>query len=210
MQDVHHSSGAKVESFVSGLLLGLSLIIAIGAQNIWVLSQSMAGANRLAIALSCMLCDALLIMLGVYAATEVAQLLPDLMPYLTYGGVAMLLYLAFAAAKRAVNGSSGLNTQQVIKRSWQATALQAVAISLLNPHVYLDTVVLLGSIGAVQKTPVMFALGACLGSVLWFGSLTAFAPGLRRLLSSARRWRAFDATIAAILALMAWQLITLA
>ncbi|WP_397470840.1 LysE/ArgO family amino acid transporter, partial [Rheinheimera sp.] len=202
--------GAKVESFVSGLLLGLSLIIAIGAQNIWVLSQSMAGANRLAIALSCMLCDALLIMLGVYAATEVAQLLPDLMPYLTYGGVAMLLYLAFAAAKRAVNGSSGLNTQQVIKRSWQATALQAVAISLLNPHVYLDTVVLLGSIGAVQKTPVMFALGACLGSVLWFGSLTAFAPGLRRLLSSARRWRAFDATIAAILALMAWQLITLA
>ncbi|WP_273023563.1 LysE family transporter [Rheinheimera sp.] len=199
-----------MESFVSGLLLGLSLIIAIGAQNIWVLSQSMAGANRLAIALSCMLCDALLIMLGVYAATEVAQLLPDLMPYLTYGGVAMLLYLAFAAAKRAVNGSSGLNTQQVIKRSWQATALQAVAISLLNPHVYLDTVVLLGSIGAVQKTPVMFALGACLGSVLWFGSLTAFAPGLRRLLSSARRWRAFDATIAAILALMAWQLITLA
>ena len=199
-----------MESFVSGLLLGLSLIIAIGAQNIWVLSQSMAGANRLAIALSCMLCDALLIMLGVYAATEVAQLLPDLMPYLTYGGVAMLLYLAFAAAKRAVNGSSGLNTQQVIKRSWQATTLQAVAISLLNPHVYLDTVVLLGSIGAVQKTPVMFALGACLGSVLWFGSLTAFAPGLRRLLSSARRWRAFDATIAAILALMAWQLITLA
>jgi len=199
-----------VESFVSGLLLGLSLIIAIGAQNIWVLSQSMAGANRLAIALSCMLCDALLIMLGVYAATEVAQLLPDLIPYLTYGGVAMLLYLAFDAAKRAVNGSSGLNTQQVIKRSWQATALQAVAISLLNPHVYLDTVVLLGSIGAVQKTPVMFALGACLGSVLWFGSLTAFAPGLRRLLSSARRWRAFDATIAAILALMAWQLITLA
>ncbi|WP_206109505.1 LysE/ArgO family amino acid transporter [Rheinheimera aquimaris] len=199
-----------MESFVSGLLLGLSLIIAIGAQNIWVLSQSMAGANRLAIALSCMLCDALLIMLGVYAATEVAQLLPDLIPYLTYGGVAMLLYLAFDAAKRAVNGSSGLNTQQVIKRSWQATALQAVAISLLNPHVYLDTVVLLGSIGAVQKTPVMFALGACLGSVLWFGSLTAFAPGLRRLLSSARRWRAFDATIAAILALMAWQLITLA
>lgn len=199
-----------MESFVSGLLLGLSLIIAIGAQNIWVLSQSMAGANRLAIALSCMLCDALLIMLGVYAATEVAQLLPDLIPYLTYGGVAMLLYLAFAAAKRAANGSSGLNTQQVVKRSWQITALQAIAISLLNPHVYLDTVVLLGSIGAVQNTPVMFALGACLGSVLWFGSLTAFAPRLRRLLSSARRWRIFDAAIAAILTLMAWQLVTLA
>lgn len=205
-----NSSGAKVESFVSGLLLGLSLIIAIGAQNIWVLSQSMAGANRLAIALSCMLCDALLIMLGVYAATEVAQLLPDLMPYLTYGGVAMLLYLAVSAAKRAVNGSSGLNTQQVTKQSWEATTLQALAISLLNPHVYLDTVVLLGSIGAVQNMPVMFAAGACLGSILWFGSLTAFAPTLRRLLSSARRWRIFDAAIAAILTLMAWQLVTLA
>lgn len=199
-----------MESFVSGLLLGLSLIIAIGAQNVWVLSQSMAAANRLAIALSCMLCDAALIMLGVYAATEVKQLLPDLMPYLTYAGVAMLLYLAVSAARRAVKGSSGLSTKQVVKRSWQATVLQALAISLLNPHVYLDTVVLLGSIGAIQQAPLLFALGACLGSVLWFGSLTAFAPGLRRLLSSARRWRAFDATIAAILALMAWQLATLA
>ena len=88
----------------------LSLIIAIGAQNIWVLSQSMAGANRLAIALTCMLCDALLILLGVYAAGEVKQLLPALLPYLTRGGVAMLLYLAVSAARRAIKGSSSLTT----------------------------------------------------------------------------------------------------
>lgn len=199
-----------VDSFIAGLLLGLSLIIAIGAQNIWVLSQSMAGANRLAIAISCIVCDALLITLGVYAASEVKQLLPNLMPYLTYGGVAMLLYLAFGAAKRAITANSGLNTAQVVKRSWQATALQAVAISLLNPHVYLDTVVLLGSIGAVQNVPMLFAAGACFGSVIWFGGLTAFAPKLRLWLSSARRWRIFDTAIAAILTLMAWQLVTLA
>lgn len=213
MQDIQLCKLAaeqKVESFVSGLLLGLSLIIAIGAQNIWVLSQSMAGANRLAIALSCMLCDAMLIILGVYAAAEVKQLMPSLMPYLTYGGVAMLLYLAIGAAKRAFNGSSGLKTTEVQRKSWQATAMQAFAISLLNPHVYLDTVVLLGSIGAVQAVPMLFAAGACLGSVLWFGSLTAFAPALRRGLSSPARWRMFDVAIASILGVMAWQLFTLA
>lgn len=198
-----------MESFAAGLMLGLSLIIAIGAQNIWVLSQSMAGANRLAIALTCMLCDALLILLGVYAAGEVKQLLPALLPYLTLGGVAMLLYLAVSAARRAIKGSSGLTTTQVVRLSWQATVLQALAISLLNPHVYLDTVVLLGSIATVQPMPLLFAAGACTGSVLWFGSLTAFAPRLRQWLSSTRRWRLFDSLIAGILTLMAWQLATL-
>jgi len=90
-------------SFLSGIMLGLSLIIAIGAQNIWVLSQCMAGANRLVIALVCIICDASLIFLGVFSATELKQWLPDLLPWFTWGGILMLLYLASGSLIRAIN-----------------------------------------------------------------------------------------------------------
>lgn len=195
-----------MESAVQGLMLGLSLIVAIGAQNIWVLSQSMAGANRLAIALACIGCDAGLILLGVYGASEVQAALPGLLPVLTLAGIAMLLYLAYQAAHRAYRGASGLQLATVTASHWGHTLLTAIAISLLNPHVYLDTVVLLGSIGAMQPSPPAFAIGACLASLLWFGGLTAFAPRLKQWLSSPTRWRVFDASIAVILCGIAMQL----
>lgn len=196
-------------SAVQGLLLGLSLIVAIGAQNIWVLSQSMAGANRWAIALACIGCDAALIVLGVYSAATVQQALPMLLPVLTCAGVAMLLYLAWQAARRAYAGNMQLlaSGAPIEPTPWQRTFVTAVAISLLNPHVYLDTVVLLGSIGAMQASPLAFAIGACVASCLWFGGLTAFAPTLKRLLSSPARWRLFDASIAVILCGIATQLV---
>lgn len=196
-------------TFFSGLMLGLSLIIAIGAQNIWVISQSMAGANRLAIAATCIVCDASLIILGVYAASEVKELLPAITPWLIYGGVLMLLYLAFGAAMRAYKGTSGLKSQTTNIHHWRTTVGQTLVISLLNPHVYLDTVVLLGSIGALQSEPKLFAFGACIGSIIWFASLTGFAPKLRDWLSSPMKWRIFDSTIAAILCFMAYQLLIL-
>jgi L-lysine exporter family protein LysE/ArgO len=194
-------------SFSSGVMLGLSLIIAIGAQNIWVLSQCMAGANRLVIAICCIACDSLLIILGVYSASELKELMPSILPWLTYGGVAMLLYIAVSAIFRAIKGNSGLTLTKTTQASWQVTALSALAISLLNPHVYLDTVLLLGSIGALQASPTYFAVGACLASFVWFASLTAFSPKLRTVLSSPFRWRMFDGTIAVILFAMAFQLL---
>lgn len=166
-------------SFLSGVMLGLSLIIAIGAQNIWILSQCMAGANRFVLAAVCIICDATLIIVGVFAANELKLWLPELLPWLTWGGIAMLLYLAFGSARSAIKGTSGLKVTQVIKVSWWQTAFAAFAISLLNPHVYLDTVLLLGSIGALQPEPMYFAIGACVASVIWFSSLVLFAPSKR-------------------------------
>lgn len=196
-----------MSSFMSGVALGMSLIIAIGAQNIWVLSQSMAGANRLAIALTCIVCDAALIFVGVFAASEIKEAIPGMVPWLTWAGIAMLLYLAFDAAKRAVLGTSGLELEgQATTTHWWKTVLAALAISLLNPHVYLDTVVLLGSIGALQPTPLIFALGATTGSILWFSSLVLFSPTLKTLLSSPLRWRVFDSVIALALCTVAWKL----
>lgn len=198
-----------MESFFSGLILGWSLIVAIGAQNVWVLSQSMAGANRLAVSLSCIICDVLLIVVGVFAAKELTSLIPPLVPWLTIGGVLMLSYIAFTAAYRAYNGTSGLTSKNIRLEGWKLTVVQALAISLLNPHVYLDTVVLLGSIGALQPSPNLFAIGACIASAAWFGSLTAFAPKLRVILSSPTRWRIFDASIALLLLVIAYQLLNI-
>lgn len=193
-------------SFFSGLMLGLSLIVAIGAQNIWVLSQSMAGANRLVVALVCIICDASLIIVGIYAASEIQQWLPGLLPWFTWLGIAILLYLAATSLLRAIKGTGGLKVEDVSHVSWWKTMLTGFAICLLNPHVYLDTVMLLGNIGALQPDPMLFAIGACVASVLWFTGLVLFSPKLKSWLSSPLRWRVFDTSIAAILCVVAFQL----
>lgn len=187
-------------SFFTGFTVGLSLIVAIGAQNIWVLSQSMAGANRLVIAVVCILCDAALIVTGVYSVQLIQQWLPPLVPVLTWAGVAMLLWLAFGAAQRAWQGQGALLANSTVQvHSWHKTALTALAITLLNPHVYLDTVVLIGSVGSAQSEPFCFTLGACLASFCWFSALTGLAPRLKVWLSSPFRWRLFDALVALML-----------
>lgn len=194
-------------SFFTGLSVGLSLIVAIGGQNIWVLSQSMAGANRLVIATVCIVCDALLIVAGVSSIATLQQWIPPLVPLLTVAGVLLLLYLAYGAATRAWHGSSGLNTDaQVQLQSTGKTALTALGITLLNPHVYLDTVVLLGSLGNAQPSPFWFTVGACLASFCWFSALTGFAPKLKLLLSSPLRWRLFDGSVALLLSVIALKL----
>lgn len=194
-------------SFFTGFTVGLSLIVAIGAQNIWVLSQSMAGANRLVIAVVCILCDAALIVTGVYSVQLIQQWLPPLVPVLTWAGVVMLLWLAFGAAQRAWQGQGALLANSTVQvHSWQKTALTALAITLLNPHVYLDTVVLIGSVGSAQSEPFCFTLGACLASLCWFSALTGLAPRLKIWLSSALRWRLFDSLVALVLSVIALKL----
>lgn len=194
-------------SFFTGFTVGLSLIVAIGAQNIWVLSQSMAGANRLVIALVCILCDAALIVTGVYSVQLIQQWVPPLVPLLTWAGVAMLLWLAFGAAQRAWRGQGALHSSSAVKvQSWQKTALTALAITLLNPHVYLDTVVLIGSVGSMQAQPFWFTVGACLASLCWFSALTGLAPKLKVWLSSPLRWRLFDGLVALVLSGIALKL----
>lgn len=194
-------------SFFTGFTVGLSLIVAIGAQNIWVLSQSMAGANRLVIAMVCILCDAALIVTGVYSVQLIQQWLPPLVPLLTWAGVAMLLWLAFGAAQRAWRGQGALHSSTVVQvQSWQKTALTALVITLLNPHVYLDTVVLIGSVGSVQAQPFWFTVGACLVSFCWFSALTGLAPKLKVWLSSPLRWRLFDGLVALVLSGIALKL----
>jgi len=195
-----------VESLITGILMGLSLIVAIGSQNIWVLSQSMVNPHRVTIALTCILCDVLLIITGVFAAVKIQAFLPALLPFLMWGGVALLLWLAAQALTRAWKGNGGLQVAPQQALSARKTCLVALGISLLNPHVYLDTVVLLGNIGSLQPQPEIFAAGAIVASIFWFSSLVWLAPKLKVWLSSPLRWRIFDGTVAVVLIVIAIKL----
>lgn len=194
--------------FFTGYIVALGLIVAIGAQNAWVLSQSMRGNHRTVIALVCILCDSILITLGVYGVNQLKVWVPPLIPMLSWLGVALLLWLAFNAAQRAVKGTGGLQVAKPasIQNAWQV-GLTALAITLLNPHVYLDTVVLIGSVGAAQSDKLMFVFGACFASLTWFTLLTGFAPKLAMYLRSPTHWRVFDGGMAALLCLVAMTLV---
>lgn len=195
-------------AWATGFIVALGLIVAIGAQNAWVLSQSMRGQHRAVIASVCILCDSVLIILGVYSVHHLREWMPPLVPVLTWAGVALLLWLAFRAAQRALKGSSGLQGNQSVQRqsAWQI-GLTALAITLLNPHVYLDTVVLIGSVGSAQQHKLAFVIGACMASLVWFSLLTGLAPRLAVYLRSPKHWRIFDSGMAALLCLVAISLI---
>lgn len=198
-------------SLLTGFVVGLGLIVAIGAQNAWVLSQSMRGNHRGVIATVCILCDSGLIILGVFSLAWIQAWLPPLVPILTWLGIALLLWLAIKAGQRAYQGSSGLEASDPMNQSgrespWK-TGATALAITLLNPHVYLDTVVLIGSVGVQQPAPLWYVAGACLASFCWFTALTQLAPKLRVWLRSPLHWRLFDGGMAALLLMVAISLV---
>lgn len=195
-------------SVLTGFAVSLGLIVAIGAQNAWVLSRSLRGEHRLVIALVCAGVDAVLIATGVFALDRVQLWLPGLVPVLTWLGVGLLLFLASQSFRRAWQGSSGLEASQTgrVQSRW-AVAGQALAISLLNPHVYLDTVVLIGSVGAQQPSPGFYVLGAATASLVWFSVLAGLGRYLQLWLRSAWHWRCFDAGIGVVMVVVAWSLV---
>jgi L-lysine exporter family protein LysE/ArgO len=197
-----------MESFFIGFGLSFGLIIAIGAQNAWVLNKSMRGDSPVVVALVCCTVDALLITLGVYGIDWVQQRLPALVPVMTWFGISLLCWLAAQALWRAWQGTSGLLAagSAALAGRWQVAG-QAMAISLLNPHVYLDTVVLVGSVGAQQSHPSSFVIGAAIASILWFFSLTGFGRYLGPKMKSPAAWRWFDTLIGGIMILVAVSLV---
>ncbi|WP_127560687.1 LysE/ArgO family amino acid transporter [Saccharospirillum alexandrii] len=197
-----------VGSFITGFGISIGLIVAIGAQNAWVLNKSMRGEHPAVVALVCCSIDALLITLGVYSVDWVQQRIPGLVPVLTWLGICLLCWLAAQAFWRVWHGSEGLRVAVAgaAVTKWQVAG-QAMAISLLNPHVYLDTVVLVGSVGAQQSYPGYFVVGAAAASATWFFSLTGFGRYLGPKLRSPTAWRWFDATVGGVMVLVAVSLV---
>lgn len=189
--------------FVTGLATGLALIVAIGSQNAYVLRQGIRREHVAALVAFCALSDALLILAGIGGAGAVLRDNTMLMALARYGGAAFLVGYGVLAARRAWLG--GHMVLADAGPTPLGTALAACfGFTFLNPHVYLDTVVLLGAV-ANQRSETgrwVFGAGACLGSVLWFSALGFGARLLGPLFAGTMAWRVLDSLIA----LMMWAL----
>ncbi|WOD12476.1 LysE/ArgO family amino acid transporter [Pseudomonas sp. NyZ704] len=194
-----------LSTYFTGLFVATGLIIAIGAQNAFVLGQSLKREHHLSAAILCMSCDAVLIVAGTFGLGGLLQEHALLLEITRWGGVLFLLSYAALALRRA-SKPTALNVDVQPPRTRRAVILATLAVTLLNPHVYLDTVVLIGSIGAQQQLPGIFALGAVSGSILWFTALALggawLAPWLRRPYT----WKLIDVGVACMMLSVAWGL----
>lgn len=183
-----------MNTYLSGLGLGAGLIMAIGAQNAHVLRTGLRRDHVGLTVAACILIDVTLICLGVAGMGTLIQSSPMLLAVAKWGGAAFLLWYGLRSW-RAVFASGALQVSPLEEKVSTRTALASVlALSLLNPHVYLDTVVLLGSIGGgyPQDQRLWFALGAMTASVLWFTSLGYGATRLSGLFARPRAWKWID------------------
>ncbi|QAY60526.1 amino acid transporter [Microbacterium protaetiae] len=208
-------------SVLAGLGLGLSLIVAIGAQNMFVLRQGLRREHVLTVALICTASDVLLIILGVSGVGLALRALPGLVEAVRWVGAAFLVGYGVLALRRAIRPSgatlqaslgrppSAVGTASLATRTAVAPVVATcLALTWLNPHVYLDTVFLLGSVANTHgEGRWWFALGAGLASALWFFALAYGARLLGRRLATPRAWRIVDAAIGVVMLGLAASLI---
>ena len=190
-------------TWATGLGAGLALIIAIGAQNAFVLRQGIRGEHVGLVVAVCALSDIVLIAAGILGIGAVITAVPGVVVTIRLAGAAFLLGYAVLAARRAIRpGSLREGTQQgrLSKRAALATVL---ALTWLNPHVYLDTVLLLGTLanghGSLRW---WFGVGAAAGSLFWFSALGWGARLLRPVFAKPGAWRVLDAVIAAVMLML--------
>lgn len=212
--------GATVVFMLTPMLVGfgtgLSLIVAIGAQNAFVLRQGILRQHVLPVVLICGLTDALLETLGVAGIGFIVQRAPLVLEVIRWVGVAFLIWYAWGAARRAMKpeallvdaGGAGQPGQLPAAGSLKKTVLACLAITYLNPHVYLDTMVLMGSVGNAQGDPARwwFALGGALASIIWFFVLGYGARLLTRFFATPRSWQILDWIIVVVMLVIAARL----
>lgn len=212
-------------TLLAGFGLGLSLIVAIGAQNLFVLRQGVRREHVLAVAIVCAVSDAVLIVVGVSGLGLALQAAPWLITVVRWAGFAFLLFYGLLAAQRALRptgqalraddpepaattGPMGTSSAVATRARLAPVLLTCLALTWLNPHVYLDTVFLLGSVASTHgELRWWFAAGACAASVVWFFGLAFGARYLGRWLATPRAWRILDGVIAVVMIAIAVSLV---
>ncbi|MFC2253410.1 LysE/ArgO family amino acid transporter [Labrys portucalensis] len=183
-------------ALISGFLLGLSLIVAIGAQNAFVLRQGLRREHVFWVCLVCALSDAVLISVGVAGFQAVGVAVPWIEPVMRYGGAAFLILYGLRSFRSALADHGGLDPGDGAGLGLGRALATCLAFTWLNPHVYLDTVVLLGSISTqYQGAKLAFGAGAVTASFLFFFSLGYGARLLRPLFARPGAWRVLDGLI---------------
>ena len=196
--------------FLAGLALSGSLIIAIGAQNVHVLRQGIRREHVALVVLTCALIDACLMAVGVFGVSGVARLHPSVLTWVTWLGVAFLVGYGLTAAWRAGKPgnlivAAGLDTN----RNFAVALSQTLAVSLLNPHVYLDTVFLVGLVGSqyLFEDRLLFWVGAACMSLAWFAAIGFGARWLAPVFAKPLAWRLLDGLLALTMFYLAFNLL---
>ena len=185
---------------VAGFLSGAALIIAIGAQNSFVLRQGIRREHVLPVVLVCASADAILIVAGIAGLGALIECIHIVLDVARYGGAAFLVTYGLAAARRALQ-PHGMTVYSGVRSSLGAAMTTCLAFTFLNPHVYLDTVILLGSLASQRggSGRWVFGVGAATASFVWFFALGYGARLLGPLFSKPMAWRVLDSLIALIM-----------
>ena len=195
--------------FLTGLTMGLSLIVAIGAQNAFVLKQGLRHEHVFTVALVCSLSDAILIVFGVAGFGGFMSRMPWIDPAARYGGAAFLAWHGAKSLYSSLRSTGALTSETAAAPAglWRVV-LTCLAFTWLNPHVYLDTVVLLGAISTrFPGQGIAFAAGAASGSFLFFFALAYGATRLTPVFAMPLAWRVLEFVIAAVMGTISLKLI---
>jgi len=199
-----------VASYFAGLGLMLSLIVAIGAQNLFVLRQGLRREHVALVVAICAVSDAALTIAGVAGMGAIVSSNPALVTGVRWAGAAFLVVYGLMAARRAWRPKalkSDAEAGSAAKASAASVALTCLALTYLNPHVYLDTVFLMGTVASNHAAPWVFTVGAITASVVWFTALGYGARALAPVLATPRAWRILDAIIAVVMVVLAVTLV---
>lgn len=193
--------------FGMGFLLGASLIIAIGAQNAFILRQGILRQHVFILCLICAVSDAVLIAIGVAGVGAIITSSPNLLIFIRLAGAAFLLWYAFVAIRRAMH-PEGLEANVNSGPGLKAAISTCLAFTFLNPHVYVDTVLLVGASAPHEGyAKSAYALGAMLASFVWFFALGYGARFLEPIFQKPRAWQILDTMIAITMLLIAFGLV---
>lgn len=199
----------QTSPFMTGLFLGATLIMAIGAQNAFVLRQGLRREHVPHIVVFCIVADVLLLSLGVAGLSGLLGKAPALTALLTFGGAAFLGWYGVQSLRNAIRPRTLQTSASARQLPLRGAMAQAAGFTFLNPHVYLDTVLLLGSVGASQPPALRlwFIGGAALASAGWFSALGFGARLLAPLFARPRAWQVLDVIVGLTMLAMAAMLV---
>ena len=195
-----------LESYLTGLLVCGGIIVAIGAQNAYVLGQAIRREHHWWVAGLCMSSDVILFSAGMFGMSALLMAYPATLEMLRWLGVGFLLWLAMLASWRALGNRVRLNSGESAGTDLKVVVATTLAVTLLNPQVYLDTLLLVPAVGAQQSDPYGFLAGASSASVLWFGLLAWGGSVLAPVLARPLAWRIIDGLIAVMMGAIAMHL----
>ncbi|MFG1173461.1 arginine exporter ArgO [Erwiniaceae bacterium CAU 1747] len=187
--------------FFQGVAMGAALILPLGPQNVFVMNQGLHRQYPLMTAAICTLSDIVLIYAGVFGGSALLHQSEWLLRLVTWGGVAFLLWYGWGALRMAFSGDIQLAAAAVVKPGRWRILVALLAVTWLNPHVYLDTFVVLGSLGGQlpQESRRWFVLGSASASVLWFFGLALLASWLAPLLNTGRAQRLINLFVGVVM-----------